>query len=513
MTVPGRQAALFSLISTAILLSPAGKAADFVVTENVWGVPSTPGTFAWAINQANTTLGQDTILLNPAAGKEISVDGSTPVFSSFLAQITDDLTIKGNGVTLVGDPVFVSSGGVIFNKYQVSEYIPGSDVLVQEAYSFASIDTGINVYTHNLSADGLNGFLQLGANSTATVNGGQIKNSVPYGNGPRPVFEANQDSTLNLEGVHIDRVNPFFEAVGAAWAGAIQGVDATLNVVKSKMMGASTSAGSINWVGGLANVVSSVIDGGNGLGGISISEDGVMNFVNSILRIDGTGDSASTRLQAYDGGVANLSAATILADNLPIDFTGCGSDPDNYRCSGYPLRAFNEGEIHLNSSVVSLINYAINEDNNDPAYSNLPLEAASSSLPGIFSADPYSFVSPTSTQDASALKTLFSQVFLLTEGIPFALLDGSAYNQLPEGAYPSPTGPLIQGVPNATTANLLLNPIDDSVITHDVYGNPRTVNGFRDIGAVQSQQVPGPLPVLGTLAAFRWSRRLRRRLS
>ena len=56
----------------------------------------------------------------------------------------------------------------------------------------------------------------------------------------------------------------------------------------------------------------------------------------------------------------------------------------------------------------------------------------------------------------------------------------------------------------------LINPIDQSVITTDVYGNPRTFLGRRDAGAVQT--VPGPLPVLGCGAAFGWSRRLRRRL-
>ena len=66
---------------------------------------------------------------------------------------------------------------------------------------------------------------------------------------------------------------------------------------------------------------------------------------------------------------------------------------------------------------------------------------------------------------------------------------------------------------DADGANQLINPIDGSVITKDVYGNPRTAFGTRDIGAVQgTQQVPGPLPIFGLGAALGWSRRLRNRV-
>lgn len=83
--------------------------------------------------------------------------------------------------------------------------------------------------------------------------------------------------------------------------------------------------------------------------------------------------------------------------------------------------------------------------------------------------------------------------------------------RLPSGAYPNPTGPLIDQIADADGANQLLSPIDGSVISVDVLGNPRTTRGLRDIGALQAQ-VPGPLPLAGAGAALAWSRRLRRRL-
>lgn len=67
-------------------------------------------------------------------------------------------------------------------------------------------------------------------------------------------------------------------------------------------------------------------------------------------------------------------------------------------------------------------------------------------------------------------------------------------------------------VPDADSSNVLINPIDGSVIQTDVFDNPRTQLGYRDVGGVQQRvPVPGPLPLFGLAAALGWSRRLRRR--
>ena len=125
-------------------------------------------------------------------------------------------------------------------------------------------------------------------------------------------------------------------------------------------------------------------------------------------------------------------------------------------------------------------------------------------------ADQYSYVRPTVTLSDSALKVLFDQPGLLSDGVPYALdANGLLYYPLPQGAVPQ--GPLLSAIPDADGVNQLINPINGAVITKDVYGNPRTAFGMRDIGAVQATQVPGPLPFVGLGAAFAWSRRLRNR--
>jgi hypothetical protein len=122
----------------------------------------------------------------------------------------------------------------------------------------------------------------------------------------------------------------------------------------------------------------------------------------------------------------------------------------------------------------------------------------------------------TPNQSAADLSSLFGNPGLLTDGVPLLLQDFggglSAYLPLPGGGYPHPGGPLIDQISNADGANLLMNPIDGNPILLAVYGNPRTSNDLRSIGAVQPAYVPSPLPFAGATAALAWSRRLRRRI-
>ena len=61
---------------------------------------------------------------------------------------------------------------------------------------------------------------------------------------------------------------------------------------------------------------------------------------------------------------------------------------------------------------------------------------------GQFNADSFSFVSPTSGQDAANLASLFNQPDLLTAGEPSDLdFGGLLYGPLPEGATPAAQGP------------------------------------------------------------------------
>ena len=441
------------------------------------------------------------------------MDGATEEPGGWLTTISEALTIQGNGATLVGNPSFVSTGGTLYTKYNVDVFRPGFDILTQPAFSFSKLNPGISLNINALNSDGLNGYLQLGDGSTASLSDATARNSVSYGQQvPRSVFEAKANSTLNLSQVALERINPELFGVGPAWAGAISGVNATLNMVRSSISQAALAVGSVVWSGGVANVVSSLISESGGLSVSDDSQPGVMNLVNSLVRVSAQ-NSNIQRLQAIVGGELNITASSILqdmVDNTDYTSTYCNSNP--YDCAGKPLTAFDGGKITLKQSLISLLNTDLIPAGVD-SYSEAALGFASG---GDIVALDSVWIQPTPYQSAASLKTLLGNPALLTAGLPLVLEDFgggvTAYLPLPKGAYPNPTGPLIDQIAAADGANQLLSPIDGSVISVDVLGNPRTRQGLRNIGALQFAPVPGPLPLAGAAAALGWSRRLRRRI-
>jgi hypothetical protein len=503
------------LAGTASLgVSAAARATTYQVTQSSWGTSADVNSLAWALAQANANSGLDTIDIN--AGLAIDVDGAIPLTSDWLATISENLAIKGNGSTLVGTPSFVSSGGTLYDKFNVDVYKGpplGTDLLTQQAFSFAKVTGGIDISIDQLGIDGLNGYLQLGNGATATLTAATARNTVSYGSAGRSVFEAIDNSVLNLTNVVLDRINPELDSIGAAWSGAIAGINANLNMVGSTIIRAAGAAGAVNWNGGVANVVSSIITQSGGLSIADGIKPGVLNLVNSLVDVYSPQNSDIQRLQAFAGGELNITASSILQDavnNTDHSSAYCINNP--YDCSGKPLTAFNGGTITLKQSLVSLLNTDL-----IPADVNSYSEAALGYASGgnIVALDSV-WIQPTPNQNAASLQILLGNPDLLTAGLPLVLDDfgggATAYLPLPNGAYPNPTGPLVSQITNADGVNQLLSPIDGSVISVDVLGNPRTRNGLRDIGALQYTPVPGPVPLAGAAAALGWSRRLRRRL-
>jgi len=387
--------------------------------------------------------------------------------------------------------------------------------VAMEAISGRKRDPGVSLRIDGLNSDGLNGFLQLGAGSTASLSNATVRNSVNYGVSARSVFKALDGSTLNLRQVALERINQALDSIGPAWEGAIDGTNATLNMVRSSI--SQAAAGAVVWSGGVANVVSSVISES---GGLSVSDNiqqgvtrqGVMNLVNSLVRVSAQ-DSDIQRLQAFAGGELNITASSILQDVLDnTDHSSAYCNLNLYDCAGKPLTAFDGGKITLKQSLVSLLNTDLIPAGVD-SYSEAALGFTSG---GDIVALDSVWIQPTPNQNAANLEALLGHPVLLTAGLPLVIEDfgggATAYLPLPNGAYPNPEGPLIDQITDADEGNQLINPIDDNPILLDVFGQPRTRNGLRTIGAVQPASVPAPLPLAGATAALAWSRRLRRRI-
>jgi len=98
------------------------------------------------------------------------------------------------------------------------------------------------------------------------------------------------------------RLNPALDSIGAAWSGAIAGVNASRNMMRSSINQAAVAAGAVVWSGGAANIVWSLIDES---GGLSVRDDiqpGVMNTV--------TSPCAASRTPANETGAGHWSGVS-----------------------------------------------------------------------------------------------------------------------------------------------------------------------------------------------------------
>ena len=495
----------------ALALTPgAAQAAIFTVTQNTWGTSADVGSFAWAIEQANTSTGADVIAV--ADGLQINVDGANASSTPFnLATISESVTILGNNARLVGNPEFVTSGGLDITKNNPQKFING-DFLTTPSFSLLKIGTfnannsAISVSISKLNTNGLNRIAQVYEKASLSYKGSTFEKSVNFTGGPTGCcFSGFAGSTISLDNVLIRDAHTFNSPIDLAFDALISAEDATLNISNSRIE-RSAGGGAISLVGGAANVVSSVLFGS---GGVSAA-GGTLKFVNSLAYLTGPlenggldDDVRSNRFLAGSDGVIDVIASTILADNATI----LGYLDKGFN-NGVPLTVLDGGSINLTSSAVLATQVA--------GLDQIPYDDPGA---GTFSADARSWVRPTSTQSADALKTLFQQPGLLTgsPGIPVNVESSVPLVEFllpyPEGAYPAVPGVLIGVVPDAGPggANELINPINGRPITKDVFGNPRTTNGRRNVGAVQAR-VPGPLPLLGVAGAYGWCRRLRRRI-
>jgi hypothetical protein len=103
--------------AASLAATGAARANSYQVTQSSWGNSGVVNSFAWALDQANANPGLDIIEI--AAGLAINVDAASPQTDSWLTTISDSLAIPGNGAKLVGNPTFVSSGGVVYAKFNV----------------------------------------------------------------------------------------------------------------------------------------------------------------------------------------------------------------------------------------------------------------------------------------------------------------------------------------------------------------------------------------------------------
>ena len=98
-----------------LFVKQGASAATFNVTSNSCGTES--GTFRWALAQANSTPGLDTIDIQPGLAIDMSANGgSCGLLGTYRGTITESVQIEANGATFAGRQRYFANDGTLLNK-------------------------------------------------------------------------------------------------------------------------------------------------------------------------------------------------------------------------------------------------------------------------------------------------------------------------------------------------------------------------------------------------------------
>ena len=444
---------------------------------------SGPGSIQEAAANANANPGVDTIRFS--AGLTVSLASCTRpsgvLFEYWYAiTLNESVVIDGNGATLDGLSTWIDTAGNV-NPKQGCPTSPGYTTLTYspafaEIGDYRTTNPGLTVTVQNLNLKRMPSAFLVNGSASLNLTGSNLDqiNDI-YARCSRPMIDALR------EGANVSMSN---SVISNSWAytsntqdaGGVIAVD-TGNLEVFQSLLSDNMAGRAFFTSGTSNIVSTVVTSSGGAHAIG----GTMNIVNSAI-VPNVSFHKRDRISASNAGTVNLTASSVSAlttvcvrvenDTLPCDMPG------------EPLEALGAGSsINLTDSAVG-------------SFVRSPGGPIVMPAGGTYMSNARTWVQPTSVQDAAAIAAILPNAItadpgLPNDGTPSAFLaPGITYPRLvmpvlSDGVNP---GRLIDAVPNATCAgaNALINPIDSSCITSDVFGQPRwDANGTRNIGAIQ----------------------------
>lgn len=211
------------LMSAALLCAAATPAfalgQTYVVTESITSLTPQPGELGWAIDQANAAAGLDTI----------DIQVSTIDLGWNLPEITDDVTILGNGSTI--------SGSLSYSAFTLS-YVSASidDVEIAQPNSAgvsATPDSGDTIVLTDVSVSGSTSssglYLSSAAGASVQVHGGTMT-----ANNSGLQINSFGGGTVDVTGTTIDSSSAFGVSLSA-------GGDAVVTIDDVSVNGAATT--------------------------------------------------------------------------------------------------------------------------------------------------------------------------------------------------------------------------------------------------------------------------------
>ncbi len=469
---------LSQLAAMAVLLLGAGQtslAATFEITEMSC---MAPGGYWQAIQQANASLGRDTIQVR----KSFTVDDCThfPAEQYPDLPVTESVDIVGNGFTVYGNVGWVDPNGN-FNRLGHCPNPVDVDTWVGFGGGFIDIgrrnadNQGIEVTVTGLNMSRLTGVAMVRKNAKLEIKDAHIQDiySVYHEVCNEPIIFAVDHSDVTL-------INTIFERISVPETGfpdtrfpvvtsAIKGIGGNLvmdHVTMDGVFGDHTTA--IGWFDGTAKIVSSQFVNSSGIW----VESGALDFVNSTYVTDIAG------LKFKDNFLLGNATTRFQASTFWWGAWGDGCDPTVHLCAPRILGFDAVGSsIRFESSAIGAW-----ELDSYPVLTGEPSQ---------FNSDVYTWVQPRQRQNASAINAILPNALTNSPGLhDFPSFDASEYLR---DITPLVPGLLVEAVPNAGFGgvNELISPIDNLPIATDVLGNPRIYsNNRRNIGAVQNAEAP-----------------------
>ena len=464
------------------------------------------GSLAEAISQANASPGQDRIEL--PEGFTVNLRSACPTVGGAgedsLYEITDSLEIVGlgKGASLQGRTNWVNSNGVVtsftFCPAEVSSILlfdrtPGLFRIGVKGQD----NSAVKVTLSNLTVDQVAEVARVFQNASLAIENSTISNVYDPDICGRGAF--NIDGNFSSKNVLFrDIVNWDSKPLEVVSTPVILGINGDLSIEDSAFT-RIRPFGPILWEGSpgsRARIVNTIMEGEVGL---TFLGDITTEIVNSVID---AGYQGTTESRIYNGSTGDLTFKATTALLPSLGFFNESITPFFYQRNPNSSMRFSQSAIGISFPRDGTVQQ--------------PLLASASSA-GLI-ADEYTWMQPSTIQEAATLRALTNQPSLLTDapGLPLYTDYPTGEPTLEQTATPlagsaSSPGLLVDAIPSAAcgSANALINPIDGSCITRDIFNNPRVDgNGTRNIGAVQLQLAPR-LSISGTndgAVILRWTR-------
>jgi hypothetical protein len=391
---------------------------------------------------------------------------------------TGPLTIVGNGATITGDQLYINSAGLLNDPTQCPSKTAGTNMIAPstgflEVGDYDVDNSAVTVSVSDLHFEGMPSLFLVEKSASLSLTGSKAEDTLALSDDcDRSPIESRSGSVSltnvefhNSSAPAVDRFGPLLVVAVVSGFG-----DGSLTM-DHVLMDENFSGRAVVWHGSSAKIVSSqfYVSGGFWL------DAAASYIVNSVVYIGTT--HATDRIVSTVGPV-HITASTLYFNEpycQACDLPNLGLVTDSTGTFDLTTSALGSGADHPDAK---------------------PLLWGNTSTG--FTSDSLTWVQPSGTQDATAIAAILPNALTAAPGLQasFApgLLGGAIGDVTPLlGTLGSP-GVLIDAVDpgDCPGTNGLLNPIDSTCITTDVFGNPRwdSGNNKRNVGAIQNVTTP-----------------------